>query len=215
MNHEEETPAPRGRPRWRLALLALLLLVAAILFGIWFERREIAADYIARELQRRGVQASYDVREIGFRTQRLENVVIGDPRRPDATAQWVEVQLSLGIPKTRVTLITARGVRLFGRVVNGRVSPAGGSAGRVRSWPNGRVPLAGRRQAGISASGSSAEPALDQGLSRAAQPFSRVRSRDSAPLPPSAAPASPECPVSSTARSSVAPAEATVCLQWR
>jgi hypothetical protein len=148
MNDEEEAPVRRRRPRWRLALLALLLLVAAILFGIWFERREIAADYIARELQRRGVQASYDVREIGFRTQRLENVVIGDPRRPDATAKWVEVQLSLGIPRTRVTLITARGVRLFGRVLNGRVSlgqidkllpPPTGKPFRL---PNQRVDLA-------------------------------------------------------------------------
>ena len=148
MNDEEEAVVARRRPRWRLALLAILLLVAAIIFGIWFERREIAADYIARELDRRGVQASYEVREIGFRTQRLENVVIGDPRRPDATAKWVEVELSLGIPKTRVTLIKARGVRLFGRVINGRVSlgqidkllpPPSGKPFRL---PNQRVDLA-------------------------------------------------------------------------
>ena len=147
MNDEVEAAVPR-RPRWRLALLALLLLVGAIIFAIWFERREIAADYIARELQRRGVQASYDVREIGFRTQRLENVVIGDPRRPDATAKWVEVELSLGIPKTRLTLIKARGVRLYGRVANGRVSlgqidrllpPPSGKPFRL---PNQRVDLA-------------------------------------------------------------------------
>ncbi|GAA3350716.1 hypothetical protein GCM10020358_77670 [Amorphoplanes nipponensis] len=100
-------------------------------------------------------------------------------------------------------------------MVNGRISPEGGSSGGGRSWVNGRTSVAGRRQAGTSASGSSAEPALDQGLSRAAQPFSRVRSRDSAPVPPSAAPASPECPDSSTVRSSLAPAEATVWLQWR
>jgi hypothetical protein len=121
MNEEGEAVI-RRRPRWPLVLLGLTLIVIATLFGLWLQRREIAADYIARELQRRGVVATYDVREIGFRTQRLENLVIGDPRRPDATARWVEVELSLGIPRTRVTLITARGVRLAGRIVNGRVS---------------------------------------------------------------------------------------------
>src|SRR3954469_18862200 len=73
----------------------------------------------------------------------------------------------------------------------------------------------GRRQDGVSPSDSSAAPALDQGLSGVAQPFTRVRSPESASLPSSEAPVSPECPVSSTACSSLAPAEATVCLQWR
>ncbi len=148
MGEEAEVTVRRRRPRWALVLLALLLLVLTTLFAIWLARREIAADYIARELQRRGVQASYDVREIGFRTQRLENVVIGDPRRPDAVAKWVEVELSLGIPRTRVTLIKARGVRLFGRIVNGQVSlgqidkllpPPTGKPFRL---PNQRVDLA-------------------------------------------------------------------------
>jgi hypothetical protein len=145
---EEEEAVPARRPRWRLVLLGLLLLAVSILLGIWLQRREIAADYIARELERRGVQARYDVKKIGLRTQRLENVVIGDPRRPDATAKWVEVELSLGFRRTRVTLIKARGVRLSARIVNGRVSlgqidkllpPPTGQPFRL---PNQRVDLA-------------------------------------------------------------------------
>jgi hypothetical protein len=73
----------------------------------------------------------------------------------------------------------------------------------------------GRRQGGTSSSESRAAPAFDQGLSGVAQPFTRLRPRASAPSPPSAAPVSPECPDSSTACSSLAPAEATVWLQWR
>ena len=119
---EESEVAVRRRPRWPLALLAVFLLVIAIVLAIWSQRRDIAADYIQRELARRGVQASYEVKQIGFRTQRLENLVIGDPRRPDLTAKWVEVEISIGIRRPRVSLITARGVRLYGRVAGGRVS---------------------------------------------------------------------------------------------
>jgi hypothetical protein len=121
MNEEGDALVGR-KPRWRLVLLGVLLLLVAAAVLIWSQRRQIASDYIAKELARRGVQASYDVKRIGFRTQRLENVVIGDPKRPDATVRWMEVELSLGIRRPRVSLITARGVRLFGRVVNGRVS---------------------------------------------------------------------------------------------
>ena len=52
---------------------------------------------IDRELARRNVQATYEVKRIGFRTQRLENLVIGDPRDPDLTARWVEVACSWGL----------------------------------------------------------------------------------------------------------------------
>jgi hypothetical protein len=79
-----------------------------------------AADrirFIDRELARKGVQATYEVKRIGFRTQRFENLVIGDPSKPDAVARWVEVELSLGFRKPKVEMIRARGVLLHGRIV--------------------------------------------------------------------------------------------------
>jgi translocation and assembly module TamB len=118
---EERGEVVRRRPVKRLAalgFLALLLLFVAIL---WIQRKPIAADFIDRELARRGVQATYEVRRIGFGLQRLENLVLGDPRDPDLTARWVEVRLSWGFRRPQIALITARGVRLRGRLVDGRV----------------------------------------------------------------------------------------------
>ena len=132
------------RLRLTLGLLLLLLLVALVI--IWFMRFTLATGYIDRELARRGVQASYEVKRIGFGTQILENLVIGDPRRPDLTAREVRVQILIGLTGPRVGLITARGVRMRGRIVDGRLTlgqidrllpPPSGLPFRLpdQSWP--------------------------------------------------------------------------------
>lgn len=122
---EQQFERARRRPLlrgWRIAAAALLLVVAGALIVLWSIRVRLASDYIDRELARRDVQASYQVRRIGFGTQIFENLVIGDPRRPDATARRVEVQVLIGLTGPRIGLITARGVRMRGRVEDGRVS---------------------------------------------------------------------------------------------
>ncbi|HEX8379634.1 MAG TPA: YdbH domain-containing protein [Allosphingosinicella sp.] len=107
----------RRRPVKRLTALALLGLLLLALLIAWTQRRPIASDYIERELARRNVRATYEVTQIGFRTQRLENLVIGDPRNPDLTARWMEIRLSwAGVSRPKVKLITARGVRLNARL---------------------------------------------------------------------------------------------------
>jgi hypothetical protein len=112
----------RRLPRWAriaLAVLAVLLLVA---FGIlWTIRVQLATDFIDGEFAKRGVTARYDVKRIGFGTQIFENLVIGDPRRPDLTARRVEVQILIGFTGPRVGLITARGVRMAGRIEGGKL----------------------------------------------------------------------------------------------
>jgi translocation and assembly module TamB len=119
---EEAGVEVRRRPVKRLTALALLVVVLLALLVAWTQRRPIASDFIDRELARRHVRATYEVKRIGFRTQRLENLVIGDPRRPDLIARWVEVRLSWGLRRPKVDLITARGVRLNARLERGRVS---------------------------------------------------------------------------------------------
>jgi hypothetical protein len=121
---EEAGSGVKRRPVKRLTALALLVLILTALLIVWTQRRPIASDFIERELERRNVRATYEVKAIGFRTQRLENLVIGDPRNPDLTARWVEVRLSWsGLSRPRVTLITARGVRLNARLAkNGKIS---------------------------------------------------------------------------------------------
>jgi hypothetical protein len=114
----------RRRPVKRLTALALLAVILLALLVAWTQRRPIASDFIERELARRNVRATYEVTRIGFRSQRLENLVIGDPRNPDLTARLVEVRLGWsGLSRPKVTLITARGVRLNARL---------GADGRIR-----------------------------------------------------------------------------------
>ena len=79
--------------RW--LLLGLVLLLAVALVGLWTARVPIANDIIARELQKRGVTASYTLDRIGFRTQQVSNLVIGDPARPDLTARRAVIQMRI------------------------------------------------------------------------------------------------------------------------
>jgi hypothetical protein len=135
---EQELRIVRRRPwlrGWRIPLVLLLVLLVAALAIVWTIRVRLATDYIDREFARRGVQASYEVKRIGFGSQVLENLVIGDPRRPDATVRRVEVQILVGFTGPRVGLITARGVRMRGRLRGGRLSL--GQVDRLLPPPSG------------------------------------------------------------------------------
>lgn len=117
-----ETRKPRRWPR-RLgigALVASLLLVLAFTI-VWPMRFDIARNFIDDALAERGVRATYQVSRVGFGSQIFDNLVIGDPRRPDLIADHVEVQILFGFTGPSVGLITARGVRMNGRIENGRL----------------------------------------------------------------------------------------------
>jgi hypothetical protein len=115
----QEIVTPRRRKR-RIAAVSLILLVL-LLLALWLFRLPIASDFLRREFERRDVQATYKVTHIGFGRQRVENLVIGDPGNPDLTARQVELKVSWGFRRPKVTLVTARGVRLRGRVVDGKL----------------------------------------------------------------------------------------------
>ena len=110
--------------------------MAIALVGVWSARRPIADNAIRSALAARDVSASYVVRDIGFRTQRLERIVIGDPARPDLTAAWAEVSLAPHWGGVRVTAIRASGVTLRGRVGAGRIS--WGAVDRLLPAPTGK-----------------------------------------------------------------------------
>ena len=104
-----------------IALAISAALIVAVAF-VWIERRPIATRFIQSELERRGVQATYQVDRVGFRTQEVSNVVIGDPKRPDLTARYAKIQTRLKWNGSfEVYRIVARGVRLRGRLVGGKV----------------------------------------------------------------------------------------------
>ena len=114
---------PERRWSWRLsALLALLTLVLVGSALLWSVRKPIARGYIDRLLAKRGVPAHYQITRFGFRTQQLEHVVIGDPANPDLTADWVEIGFGLSGVSPSLRTIRAKGVRVRGRLVDGRLS---------------------------------------------------------------------------------------------
>ena len=107
--------------QWGLLVLLGLAVVAALV--LWTQRRPIANNYLAKELAKRGVQATYHLDKVGLRTQQVSNLVLGDPEHPDLTAKFAQVQLQIGIDGSfRVYRVVARGVRLNGRLIGNRVS---------------------------------------------------------------------------------------------
>jgi len=109
---------------------ALSLFVAGILglflialFGAWLARKPIATNILSRELSRRGVQATYHLDRVGLRTQRISNLVIGNPAHPDLTAKMAQVEMRILLSgKVEVFRVVARGVRLRGQLVGDKVS---------------------------------------------------------------------------------------------
>ncbi|HYZ47923.1 MAG TPA: hypothetical protein VE567_03410, partial [Sphingomonas sp.] len=135
----EQMPAVVARRRNTARIVALVLLgvVTLALLALWLARKPIATNVIDRELARRGVPARYAVKRIGLRTQRIEGVSIGDPRAPDLTADWVEVDLvpTFGTPEVRE--VRAGGVRVRGRLENGALKL--GAVDRLLPGPTGKT----------------------------------------------------------------------------
>ena len=101
--------------------------VLAVLFAggatwLWMERMPIATSYIDDALKSGNVPASYQLTKVGFRTQRIERIRIGDPFHPDLTADWAEIGVAVGPSGVRVRVIDAGGVLLRGRLIGGKLS---------------------------------------------------------------------------------------------
>ena len=106
-----------------IAAVALLLLLLVGVAIVWIQRRPIATHYLKGEFERRGVTASYHLDRVGLRTQQVSNLVIGDPKHPDLVAKFAQIQMRLRLNGNfEVYRIVARGVRLRGRLVHGKVS---------------------------------------------------------------------------------------------
>ncbi|KQO57815.1 YdbH domain-containing protein [Sphingomonas sp. Leaf257] len=115
------SPARRFR-RLQLTLIAIALVILAALIALWIERKPLAGQVLDRELARRGVPARYRISDLGFGRQRLTNVVLGDPQRPDLVADWLETRTRMTLSGPVVTGVRAGRVRLRGRLIDGRIS---------------------------------------------------------------------------------------------
>ena len=135
---------------WRLTRLGLLLVLVLLIIAaavVWIWRKPIADDYIRDELERRGVQATYTLDRVGFRTQQVSNLVIGDPANPDLTVRRAIIQIRIKWNgSVEVYRVVARGVRLKGRLLpSGKVS--WGQIDKLLPPPSGkpfRLPDLGR-----------------------------------------------------------------------
>ena len=120
---EEIATDPVGRhSRSRLIGGVVLVLVLLGLIALWISRTTLADNVIRSELQKMDVTASYEIDDIGLRRQVIRNLVIGDPERPDLTADLVEVGNSLNLGGVGINWVRASGVRLFGRLQEGQLS---------------------------------------------------------------------------------------------
>lgn len=137
---EEIANDPVGRrSRFRLFGGILLVLILLALIVLWISRTTLADNAIQSELDKMGVTASYEIADIGLRKQVIRNLVIGDPERPDMIAELVEVGNSLSSGGVGINWVRASGVKLFGRLENGKFS-----FGELDKFtdPNDKSPLA-------------------------------------------------------------------------
>ncbi len=109
----------RKRQILAIALASTAGLAASV---TWLYRTSIVTSYVDDALAVRDVRASYQIEQIGLGTQRLRNLVIGDPANPDLTIESLEVSVALGITGPRIAAVSAEGVRLRGRWQDGRLS---------------------------------------------------------------------------------------------
>ena len=120
------TVVVRRSPWGRVAMfvgVGFLVLLAVAIAIVWIRRVPIATHFLKGEFERRGVTATYHLDRIGFRTQEVSNLVIGDPKRPDLVARHAIIQMRLKWDGNfQVYRVVARGVRLRGRLIHGKVS---------------------------------------------------------------------------------------------
>jgi hypothetical protein len=124
MTVPEGSSTRRLRPRrWRSRIA--LGLGAAVLLGagtVWLTRERIAGNVIDSYLQQSGVPATYDIVSIGPNAQVIENLVVGDPSRPDLTVRRMVIETSVGWTGPVVRNVRVEGARLFASLRGGTFS---------------------------------------------------------------------------------------------
>lgn len=120
---EDGLPETTSARRWRSRYIfgAVLVLLLLLLAYAWWKRIDIADNFVRDYLDKNGVRATYEIGDIGFRTQRIRNVVIGDPANPDLRAETVEIDIAIGFGAPELREIRADGVRLKGRFADGKL----------------------------------------------------------------------------------------------
>lgn len=121
---EEDSPRPRSR-RWlwvRRIALGLLVLAAILLVATWFGREQIARNVIDDALTGSGLEARYEIAQLGPERQVVRNLVIGDPEAPNLTIERVVSHISYGWNGPSVTKVEIHGARAYANYRDGQFS---------------------------------------------------------------------------------------------
>lgn len=121
--HNERPEGTSALRRWRFRIV--LGLAAAALVGgsvAWMSRERIAQDVIDGYLAERRVPATYDIVSLTPDRQVIENLVVGDPARPDLTARRMVIDLGVGWSGPEVRRVRIEGARLFASYRAGKLS---------------------------------------------------------------------------------------------
>lgn len=110
---------PRWRSRVALGLVAVVLFAGA---AVWTGRERIASDMVDGYLAERNVPATYRILSIAPDRQVIENLVIGDPARPDLTVRRMVIETGWGVSGPAVRRVSLDGVRLFASYRAGKYS---------------------------------------------------------------------------------------------
>ena len=114
---------PYGGARWQRRIFVFVgLLLVSLLVLAWTQRNSIADRFVQNAFAERGITARYKIENIGFRTQRIRDLVIGDPARPDLIARRVDIDIALNFSGANVRDVRAEGVMLRGRYANGKLT---------------------------------------------------------------------------------------------
>lgn len=108
--------------RSKISLVLLAAAMVAAIAGLWRYREPIARDALDSYFAQHGVKASYKIKAIETRRQRLEDVRIGNPARPDLIADWIEIDVGPSLTGVSVKAFRAGGLRLWGQQQGEKIS---------------------------------------------------------------------------------------------
>lgn len=116
-----DSKAPQTRRPWRAILVVAALVLLLVVGLLWLNRRTIAREALTGWLEARGVPAEAEVEAFGPGVFRAR-LRIGDPKRPDFTANRADVRYRFKGLGVEVTSVTLREPVLRASVRGGRLS---------------------------------------------------------------------------------------------
>jgi translocation and assembly module TamB len=120
---DEAQREPRSKMTTVLYSALGLIILAPLVIGVaWTQRRPIAREFINDELSKRGVTASYELTAVGTKLQRIERIVIGDPKNPDLTADWAEIDTNANLSGVTIKAVRASGIRVRGALIGNKLA---------------------------------------------------------------------------------------------